>query len=103
MQILLWVKMSNPFRYFKTSPEIIRLAVLIYIRFPLSLRNERKDLRQELLKRNVGVFGAINLRTDGERAVVAFRKESGSPKNRWFFYELERNEDGVFSSVLKGH
>ncbi|MBO6878577.1 MAG: IS6 family transposase [Maricaulis sp.] len=29
----------NPFRYFKTSPEIIRLAVMMYIRFPLSLRN----------------------------------------------------------------
>ena len=28
-----------PFRYFKTSPEIIRLAVMLYIRFPLSLRN----------------------------------------------------------------
>jgi transposase-like protein len=30
---------SNPFRYFKTSLEIIRLAVMLYIRFPLSLRN----------------------------------------------------------------
>ncbi len=31
--------MTNPFRYFKTSPEIIRLAVMMYVRFPLSLRN----------------------------------------------------------------
>ena len=29
----------SPFRYFKTSPEIIRLAVMMYIRFPLSHRN----------------------------------------------------------------
>ena len=29
----------SPFRYFKTSPEIIRLAVLMYVRFPLSLLN----------------------------------------------------------------
>jgi transposase-like protein len=28
----------SPFRYFKTSSEIIRLAVMLYIRFPLSLR-----------------------------------------------------------------
>ena len=28
-----------PFRYFKTSPDIIHLAVTLYIRFPLSLRN----------------------------------------------------------------
>ena len=30
---------QNPFRYFKTSPKIIRLAVMMYVRFPLSLRN----------------------------------------------------------------
>ena len=29
----------SPFRYFKTSPEIVRLAVMMYVRFPLSLRN----------------------------------------------------------------
>ena len=29
---------ASPFRYFKTSPEIIRLAVMKYVRFPLSLR-----------------------------------------------------------------
>lgn len=29
----------SPFRYFRTSPEIIRLTVMLYIRFPLSLRN----------------------------------------------------------------
>ena len=28
---------KNPFRYFKTLPEVIRLAVMMYIRFPLSL------------------------------------------------------------------
>ncbi len=37
---------SNPFRYFKTSPEIIRLAVMMYVRFPLSLRNV-EDLLHE--------------------------------------------------------
>jgi putative transposase len=36
----------SPFRYFKTSPEIIRLAVMMYIRFPLSLRNV-EDLLHE--------------------------------------------------------
>ena len=30
---------ASPFRYFKTSSEIIRLAVMMYVRFPLSLRN----------------------------------------------------------------
>ncbi len=36
----------SPFRYFKTSPDIIRLAVMLYIRFPLSLRNV-EDLLHE--------------------------------------------------------
>ena len=38
--------MKNPFRYFKTSPEVIRLAVMMYIRFPLSLR-QVEDLLHE--------------------------------------------------------
>ena len=37
---------TSPFKYFKTSPEIIRLAVMLYIRFPLSLRNV-EDLLHE--------------------------------------------------------
>lgn len=36
----------NPFRYFKTSREIIRLVVMMYVRFPLSLRNV-EDLLHE--------------------------------------------------------
>ena len=30
--------MQNPFRYFNSSPEVIRLAVMMYVRYPLSLR-----------------------------------------------------------------
>ena len=41
----------SPFRYFKTSPEIIRLAVMLYIRHPLSLRNV-EDLLHE---RGIGI------------------------------------------------
>jgi putative transposase len=36
----------SPFRYFKTSPEVIRLTVMLYVRFPLSLRNV-EDLLHE--------------------------------------------------------
>jgi len=34
------------FKYFHSSPEIIRLAVMMYVRFPLSLRNV-EDLLHE--------------------------------------------------------
>ena len=36
----------DPFKYFHSSPEIIRLAVMMYVRFPLSLRNV-EDLLHE--------------------------------------------------------
>ena len=40
------MKKLSPFRYFKTSPDVIRLAVMMYVRFPLSLRNV-EDLLHE--------------------------------------------------------
>lgn len=59
------------------------------------LEKERAKILDELFKRNVGVYGAINLRTDGHKAVIAFRKEKPG-LSRWFFYELEKDADGVF-------
>jgi putative transposase len=32
-------KPTSPFRYFNSSPEVTRLVVMMYVRFPLSLRN----------------------------------------------------------------
>ena len=32
------MKKLSPFPYFKTSPEVIRLAVMMYVRYRLSLR-----------------------------------------------------------------
>ena len=38
--------MQNPFRYFNFSPEIIRLTVMLYIRYPLSLRQVEDILHE---------------------------------------------------------
>ena len=43
--------MHNPFRYFNNSPEVIRLAVMMYVRYPLSLR-QVEDL---LFERGIGI------------------------------------------------
>ena len=37
---------AQPLPHFKTSPDVIRLAVIMYIRFPLSFRNV-EDLLHE--------------------------------------------------------
>jgi transposase-like protein len=57
----------SPFRYFKTSPDIIRLAVMMYIRFPLSLRNVegvayclRNYGSHQVLVRSVAAPASIN-------------------------------------------
>jgi len=38
--------MINPYRYFNSSPEVIRLTVMMYVRYPLSLR-QVEDLLSE--------------------------------------------------------
>ena len=57
---------THLFRYFKTSPEVIRLAVMMYVRYPLSLRNvedllhERGiDITYEMVRFWWNRFGAI--------------------------------------------
>ncbi len=44
-------KSTNPFRYFDSSPEAIRLVVMMYVKFPRSLRNV-EDL---LAERGIGI------------------------------------------------
>ena len=54
----------SPFRYFKTSPEVIRLAVMMYVRFPLSLRNV-EDLLHERETNLAGKGGAVERWSSG--------------------------------------
>ena len=57
---------DSPFRYFHSSPELIRQVVMLYVRFPLSLRNvedllsERGyDLRHETVRLWWNRFGPL--------------------------------------------
>jgi putative transposase len=43
--------MPNPFHCFKSSPEVIRRAAMLYVRYPLSLRN----VEDFLAKRGIDV------------------------------------------------
>ncbi len=42
--------MFNPFRYFKTSPEGIRLAVMLYVRPRLSVRKVKNPVKLTLCR-----------------------------------------------------
>ena len=84
--------MSNPFRYFNSSPEVIRLAVMMYVRYPLSLRNV-EDL---LAERGIDIshetvwfwwnrFGPMFAAEIRERRVAHMR---GYPQWRWHLDEV---------------
>ena len=49
----------SPFRSFKTSPEIIRLAVALYVRFPLSLRNVEDLLHERGVDAGITRFATV--------------------------------------------
>lgn len=46
-------------------------------------------------KYNVTVYGAINVRTDGERVVLAYMLEKPSKSRRWDVYTLESTNGGM--------
>lgn len=83
---------KNPFRYFKTSPEIIQLGVMMYIRFPLSLRNvedilhERGiDICHETVRQWVDRFGTYFAHKIRKRRSEAMRQVN---QWRWHLDEV---------------
>lgn len=77
-------KPASPSRYFNSSPEVIRLAVLMYVRFPLSLRNledllfeRRIDVCHETVRLWWNRFGplfAADIRRQRVRRMRGFRQ-----------------------------
>ena len=80
---------KNPFKYFKTSHEIIRLAVMYYVRYPLSFR-QVEDILHE---RGVDISHET-VRFWVERFCLEFaaeirRKRKGNQSNwRWHMDEV---------------
>ena len=73
----------NPFRWFDSSPEVIRLVVLMYVRYPLSLRNvedllhERGiDICYETVRKWVDRFGPMFASEIRKRRVEAMRQHT---------------------------
>ena len=54
-------------RHFKTSAEIIQLSVMLYVRFPLSLRNVEDLLSRWILSMFLGIFWKIRTRLKKEK------------------------------------
>ena len=85
-------KPASPFRYFNSSPEVIRLVVMMYVRFPLSLRNvedllaERGvDICHETVRFWWNRFGPL-FAADIKRQRIS--RMRGYPQWRWHFDEV---------------
>tara|TARA_R110000772_G_C13150153_1_gene424919 strand:+ start:58 stop:756 length:699 start_codon:yes stop_codon:yes gene_type:complete len=72
--------MKNPFRYFKTSPEIIRLAVMMYVRYPLSLRQVEDILHERGIEVSYETVRAWWNRFGPLFAVEIRRKRTAPPR-----------------------
>ena len=48
---------------------------------------------KELARSNVEVYGAIYLKTDGERLITAFRIEAKSETEKWFYFRYRFEND----------
>lgn len=61
-----------------------------------SLNDKLQEEYDLLQKRNVTVYGAINVRTDGERCIIAQKLEKGKGGKRWDIYKLTKGANGKF-------
>jgi transposase-like protein len=84
--------MTNPFRYFNSSPEVIRLVVMMYVRYPLSARNvedllaERGiDISYETVRFWWNRFGPVFAAEIRKKRVAHMR---GYPRWRWHVDEV---------------
>jgi len=66
-------------------------------------RNGRRFLQAHIQRRNVGVYGAITVRTDGDHMEISFRLESKRGKQLWQSYILEHSASKGWHIVSGGH
>ena len=55
----------------------------------------------ENVDRTVTVYGLINVRTDGERVVIAQKLETPAPRGEWDLHQLEPDANGHLHYVTK--
>ena len=83
---------ASPFRYFNSSPEVIRLVVMMYVKYPLRLRNVEDllfgrgiDICHETVRMWWNRFGPLfagDLRRQRVSAMRGFRQR------RWHLDEM---------------
>jgi putative transposase len=74
-------KPLSPFRYFHSSPELIREVVMLYVRFPLSLRNVEDLLFErgsDLCHETVRLWRAVDLEGEILESFVTKKRDKAA-------------------------
>ena len=75
--------------------DVDKLAGLLGTELTPAQREKVAERLKENLNRSVTTYGAINLRTDGDRVVIAQKVERPKDaKSQWDYYRFERNAAG---------
>ena len=96
------MSVPKPFRFFRTSPEVIRLAVMLFVRFPLSPRNiedllhERGiDISHETVRFWWHRFGPMF------EAEIRKRRIDGMRSSRWQINEMFVKVNGEMRCIRR--
>lgn len=96
--VILSTELQRSTREFEDSNLVVKLKsdVNKLVKTPNDalLKEEIINKIDSLGKTNVSVYGAIYLKTDGERLITAFKFEELSDKKKWFYYEYKIDEEG---------
>jgi hypothetical protein len=91
--------LPDPFRWFDSSPEVIRLVVMLYVKYPLSLRNvedllhERGiDICHETVRPWWTRFGPMFANEIRKKRVEAMRQHT---RRRWWLDGLRLVTEGL--------
>jgi len=76
------LSLRNPFRCFNSSPEVIHLTVMMYVRYPLSLR----QVEDILFERGIDIcHETIRFLVESLRSDVRQRDQEGTPSSSVVF------------------
>ncbi|MCB8980790.1 MAG: hypothetical protein H6657_25550 [Ardenticatenaceae bacterium] len=64
-------------------------------------RKHIDEMIGELAKTNIDVYGSIYVKTDGERLIAAFKKESASETEKWFYFEYMLDNNGILTLISR--
>lgn len=95
--VLLSTELQRSAREMESQEDVDKLLADVEALFnsPTEFRRDKlKDEIEKLARNNVDVYGAIYVKTDGVRLITAFKKETDSLKDRWFYFEYTIDDDG---------